>query len=116
MAISSGYAIQARFLEGIRSCSLSLMNDKCCQPKGKAFARECVTYGIAQVFTSYNSPKGTSEIGRKCSRLRKNFSGCMNDEVGSIWTTTPKLSFGDDLPKADSCCLHSSRERRTHAS
>lgn len=50
LGVMNGYKLwlyhSSALREGIRGCCLSVMNDKCCQPKGKAFVSECVTSGI----------------------------------------------------------------------
>jgi transposase InsO family protein len=57
-------AVNRQFADGVREKQLHLMSDNGSQPTSIDFMKACRDMGIAQVFTSYNNPKGNADTER----------------------------------------------------
>lgn len=65
-------AVQRQFREGIREHgAVRLVSDNGCQPTSTNFMAACRVLGIAQIFTSFNNPKGNADTERVFRTLKE---------------------------------------------
>ena len=65
-------AVQRQFREGIREHgAVRLVSDNGCQPTSANFMAACRVLGIAQIFTSFNNPKGNADTERVFRTLKE---------------------------------------------
>ena len=64
-------AVLQEFPNGVRGQGLKLISDNGCQPSSGAFLKVTATLDIAQIFTSYNNPKGNAETERFMRTLKE---------------------------------------------
>jgi putative transposase len=74
-------SIQREFPDGVRHRGLNVISDNGSQLTSVSFMREMYTFGIDQIFTSYDNPKGNAETGRMMRTMKEEVSGSTNSPV-----------------------------------
>jgi transposase InsO family protein len=75
-------AIQREFPEGVRGNELKLVSDNGSQPTSTSFMRDMSLFGIEQIFTSYDNPKGNADTERVMRTIKEELIWL--NEFGSI--------------------------------